>query len=613
MPQEGQLRFLPHGRIFPGSESGPDCVFACFLIIFFSPSSGDGYTFRAASIHGNAIFGNGHDIFTFNFTGNFTGNFPGHLASHVAGHLAGHLAGNLAGHVAARVSIGNAHRSPGRGSRAMTARPIMETVMDHADGAIPDCLSSGHFDRPLSGSVMAPGDKSLSHRALLIAAMASSPSRIDGLLESADVLHMAGALTALGIRIERDEKSASYRVFGCGTGGFAQPEKALDMGNSGTAARLLAGALATQRLSAYITGDASLCGRPMERIITPLSQMGAQFDCQTEHRLPMLLRGAVMPLPLEWHGTIASAQVKSAIILAGLNAPGRTRVVEPYPSRDHSERMLRFFGLRVDQPKPGMVIVEGEQEFAGCALRIAGDPSSCAVAVTAALLAPPGRVVCRGVCVNPLRTGFYRVLRDMGVNVTFSPGHPAGSSSGSFGGDMSRSGYGGEDVADIVIDGSSRTALMPIETRPERAGAMIDEYPLLAVICAFAKGKSRLRGLDELRHKESDRLSTLADNLIKAGVDARVDGDDLVIDADGTAPAGGTMINADLDHRMAMAFLVLGAAAKEPIIVDGCGAIATSFPGFISFMGDLGWRLSAAADRAHGAHGAHGPDGNIRP
>lgn len=441
--------------------------------------------------------------------------------------------------------------------------------------AIPDLLSSGSFSSPLAGSVQAPADKSLSHRALLITSMACGPSRITGLLESEDVLALMRALRALGVEIKREANDLGVltTVFGRGVGGFCPPEEVLDMGNSGTAVRLLAGALATQRLRAHMTGDRSLCHRPMDRIIKPLSRMGASFQCREGGKLPMVIDGAPIPMPMRWKNAVASAQVKSAILLAALNTPGRTSVIEPRPSRDHTERMLRFFGVRVDISPNHTVSLNGEQEFNGRDMTIAGDPSSCAFAAAAAALTPSSRIVCTRLCINPLRMGFYRHLQAMGVDVTIS----------------AKGSMAGEEVADITITGPD--VLRPVETLPNDVPSMIDEYPLLAVLCARASGVSRLRGLDELRHKESDRLDGLARNLRHCGVDARIEGDDLTITADGTLPVGGGVIDANFDHRIAMSFLILGAAAQRPINVTGCRTIATSFPDFPATMRSLGWEL----------------------
>jgi 3-phosphoshikimate 1-carboxyvinyltransferase len=429
--------------------------------------------------------------------------------------------------------------------------------------------------QPLAGSIAVPGDKSISHRALMFGALAVGRTRITGLLEGEDVLRTASAMRALGADISRD--GADWVVSGRGIGGLTEPADVLDMGNSGTAARLLAGILATHDVYAVMTGDASLRKRPMARVIEPLRMTGAEFFSRAGGRMPLTVLGARDALPVSYRLPVASAQVKSAILLAGLNAPGITEVEEPEPTRDHSENMLKHFGANISVAVSGhgrVIRLTGQPELRGADVAVPGDPSSAAFPLAAALLVPGSSVTVQGVGLNPLRTGLFATLREMGAMLNV----------------QNERIEGGEPVGDIV---ASYTELRAVDVPARRAPSMIDEYPVLAVLCAAARGTSRLRGLHELRVKESDRLAATAALLRVNGVHVEIEGDDLIIHGTGTIPGGG-LVETHMDHRLAMSALVLGQVAKEPVSIDDARFIDTSFPGFLRLMRGLGARMEAA-------------------
>jgi len=446
--------------------------------------------------------------------------------------------------------------------------------------ARPAPLAAQMIARPsgrLSGRVRAPGDKSMSHRALMFGALALGETRIEGLLTGEDVLSTAAALRALGATIVPE--NGVWRVRGFGVGGAREPEGVLDLGNSGTSARLLAGILASHPFTSFMTGDASLRRRPMQRVIEPLRRMGARFEAREGGRLPLAIVGTDEMVPIEYTLPVASAQVKSAILLAGLNTAGETTVIEPEPTRDHTERLMRHFGaeLRVESMngKGRRITVVGWPELKAQEIVVPGDPSSAAFAVVAACISPGSEIVVENVGVNPLRAGLYTTLQEMGADIVFE----------------NRRERGGEPVADLRVKGG---ALLGIDVPAERAPTMIDEYPVLAVAAACARGTTRLRGLAELRAKESDRLASVAAGLAVNGVRHEVAADQLTVQGDGRAPAGGGLVKTHLDHRIAMSFLVLGLAAREPVAVDDASPIETSFPGFASLMGSLGAKIEAA-------------------
>jgi 3-phosphoshikimate 1-carboxyvinyltransferase len=435
-------------------------------------------------------------------------------------------------------------------------------------------LAARRSPRPLSGRVAVPGDKSISHRALMLAALAVGRTEIRGLLEGEDVLATAAALRAMGADITR-EGDGRWVVHGVGLGGLAEPAEIIDLGNSGTAARLLLGILATHPFTTFVTGDASLRSRPMRRVIDPLSQFGAHFVTREGGRLPLAVTGAADPVPQTYRLPVPSAQVKSAVLLAGLNTPGETTVIEPQPTRDHTERMLEHFGatVRVEPDDGGArhITVAGYPELTAAAAPIVvpGDPSSAAFPIVAALVVPGSDVTIAGVGLNPTRAGLVASLQEMGADIALEKARVEG----------------GEPVADLHVRAG---ALKGADIPPERAPTMIDEYPILAVAASYAKGRTVMRGLGELRVKESDRLAAIATGLASSGVRVDVQGDDLIVEGSGKPPQGGARIATQLDHRIAMAFLVFGLGAQQPLTIDDARPIATSFPDFVPLMNRLG-------------------------
>lgn len=426
---------------------------------------------------------------------------------------------------------------------------------------------------PLRGRCRVPGDKSISHRALMLGGIAMGETVIDGLLEGEDVLATARAMAALGAQVRRDD-DGSWRVRGRGVGALIEPDDVLDMGNAGTGVRLLMGLVASQPITCLFTGDASLRRRPMGRVTDPLARIGARAHGREGGRLPLALVGTGSPVPILYESPVASAQVKSAVLLAGLNIPGETTVIEPLPSRDHTERMLRAFGAEVvtETLADGRqrATVTGEAELTGRPVAVPADPSSAAFPLVAALLVPGSEVILDHVGVNPWRTGLLDTLAEMGADITRQGQHEAA----------------GEPVADLRVRSGP---LRGVDVPADRAPSMIDEYPILAVAAALAEGTTRMRGLAELRVKESDRLTGMAEGLAACGVDVTIEGDDLIVTGTGGRPvAGGATIATRLDHRIAMAFLVLGLAAEAPVAIDDDAPIATSFPGFVALMRDLG-------------------------
>ena len=434
----------------------------------------------------------------------------------------------------------------------------------------------------LSGTVRVPGDKSISHRALIVSALAVGESRIDGLLEGEDVLATAAALRALGASIERTG-AGEWSVHGTGIGGLAEPDTILDLGNSGTAARLLLGVLGTHPLTATMTGDASLRTRPMGRVAEPLRAMGAVVAAREDDLLPLTVTGARDPVPIEYALPVASAQVKSAILLAALNTPGETTVIEPRRTRDHSELMLRRYGVEIavaEKDGGRAITLRGQPEISGRAVSVPGDPSSAAFPGVAALLVPGSRVHIPEVGLNPTRTGLFDCLDEMGAAVAVERAGTAEA----------------EPVGGLTFSHAGDARLRAIDVPAGRAPRMIDEYPILAVAAAFAEGTTRMHGLGELRVKESDRLAAIADGLRAAGVGAAIEGDTLIVEGCGGRPPGGATIDAAHDHRIAMAFLVLGLACERPIAVAGTETIDTSFPGFAAAMNGLGAAIAPLDD-----------------
>ncbi|QIG96111.1 MULTISPECIES: 3-phosphoshikimate 1-carboxyvinyltransferase [unclassified Bradyrhizobium] len=425
---------------------------------------------------------------------------------------------------------------------------------------------------PLAGKVRVPGDKSISHRALILGALSVGETRISGLLEGEDVLNTAKSMRALGAKVERTAPF-TWSVAGVGVGGFAQPTAALDFGNSGTGCRLVMGAVAGCPIAAIFDGDASLRTRPMRRILDPLELMGARTsDIREGGRLPLTLHGARYPVPIVYKTPVASAQIKSAVLLAGLSAPGITTVIEQEASRDHTELMLKHFGAEISSETEGShgrrITLNGEPELHGADVVVPADPSSASFPIVAALIVEGSDVVFSDVMTNPLRTGLFTTLREMGASIEESDVR----------------GDAGEPMAQLRVRASK---LKGVEVPPERAPSMIDEYLVLAVAAAFAEGTTIMRGLQELRVKESDRLEATADMLRVNGVKVEVSGDDLIVEGRGHVPGGG-LVATHMDHRIAMSALVMGCASDRPVKIDDTGFIATSFPDFIPMMRALG-------------------------
>lgn len=431
---------------------------------------------------------------------------------------------------------------------------------------------TAHPAQPLRGIAEIPGDKSVSHRALIFGAMAVGETVVTGLLEGEDVLDTAKAMRALGAQVTRDE-GGTWRIHGVGTGGFTEPEDVLDHGNAGTGCRLVMGAVATHGFATTFTGDASLRSRPMKRILDPLALFGARSEGRSGGRLPLTLIGTADPVPVTYTLPVPSAQVKSAVLLAGLNAPGKTTVIEPEATRDHTERMLRGFGadLTVEDTSEGRVItLTGQPELNPCTIAVPRDPSSAAFPVVAALLVPGSDITVPGVSRNPTRDGLYTTLQEMGADITFENNREEG----------------GEPVADLRVRGSALTGVI---VPPERAASMIDEYPILSVTAAFAEGRTIMQGVGELRVKESDRIAAMEAGLNANGVRTSSTEDSFTVEGCGAGGVtGGAQVATHLDHRIAMSFLVMGMAAQNPVTIDDARPVATSFPNFTTLMGELG-------------------------
>jgi 3-phosphoshikimate 1-carboxyvinyltransferase len=432
---------------------------------------------------------------------------------------------------------------------------------------------------PLTGRARVPGDKSISIRALILGALTVGETRIGGMLEGEDALNTAKAMQSLGAQVGAKVARTGERqwlVHGVGVGGFAEPKHPLDFGNSGTGCRLALGAVAGCPITATFDGDASLRSRPMRRVLDPLERIGARTLASADGRLPLTLAGARDPLSIVFKPPAPSAQLKSATLLAGLSAPGETIVVEAEATRDHTEKMLAYFGadVRVEtlEGNGRCIRLTGQPELTPQPITVPADPSSAAFPLVAALLVPHSDVVLDGVMMNPLRTGLLTTLREMGASIEVLEPHQ----------------QGGEEVADLRVRAGQLNA---VEVPASRAPTMIDEYPILAVAAAFAEGVTVMRGLKELRVKESDRLAATAALLRDNGVTAEIEGDDLIVQGGGKV-AGGGLVQTHMDHRIAMAALVLGLASERPVRIDDSSFIATSFPGFVELMRSLGADLS---------------------
>ena len=434
---------------------------------------------------------------------------------------------------------------------------------------------------PLSGTIRVPGDKSISHRSLMFGTLAVGETRIEGLLEAEDVLATAAAMKALGANV-RHLGPGAWSVDGVGVGGLSEPETALDFGNAGTGVRLTMGMVASHALTATFIGDASLSRRPMGRVLDPLRDMGAEVLARAGDRLPLTVRGPETALPISYRVPVPSAQVKSAVLLAGLNAPGVTTVIEPIPTRDHTERMLIGFGahLEIEQAADGERILRltGQPDLKPQAITVPGDPSSAAFMIVAALIVPGSDVTVRDMLLNPHRTGILKTLEEMGADISIENVRETG----------------GEMLGDVR---ARHSRLRGITVPAERAPSMIDEYPVLAMAAAFAEGETRMLGLHELTVKESDRLAAVADGLAANGV-PHEKGDDWLTVTGGARVNGGGTVTTHLDHRIAMSFLVLGLASENPVSVDDGAPIATSFPDFNDLMAGLGGRIDIQAEDA---------------
>jgi 3-phosphoshikimate 1-carboxyvinyltransferase len=444
-----------------------------------------------------------------------------------------------------------------------------DTILTHSDQPTPlTARSSG----PLIGNVRVPGDKSISHRALILGSLSVGKTSISGLLEGEDVLNTAKSMRALGAHVERTGDFA-WAVRGVGVAGFTEPSAPLDFGNSGTGCRLVMGAVAGCPVTAVFDGDASLRSRPMRRVLDPLELMGAKVAVGGEGgRLPLRLQGARDPVPIFYRTPVASAQIKSAVLLAGLAAPGTTTVIEQEASRDHTELMLKHFGAEIASKPEGShgrkIALTGQGELHGAEVVVPADPSSAAFPIVAALIVEGSDIVLSDVMTNPLRTGLFKTLREMGAFIEESEAR----------------GDAGEPMAQLRVRASK---LRGVEVPPERAPSMIDEYLVLAVAASFAEGTTIMRGLHELRVKESDRLAATAAMLRVNGVKVEISGDDLIVEGKGHVPGGG-LVATHMDHRIAMSALVMGLAADQPVTVDDTAFIATSFPDFVPMMRSLG-------------------------
>jgi 3-phosphoshikimate 1-carboxyvinyltransferase len=442
--------------------------------------------------------------------------------------------------------------------------------------AAPSTPLTARRGAPLQGRIRVPGDKSISHRALILAALTVGESTVSGLLEGEDVIHTADAMRALGARLERTAEGI-WRIHGVGVGGFATPSGPLDFGNSATGCRLAIGAVAGCPVTATFVGDASLSKRPMRRVFEPLTKMGARvIDAVDGDRLPLTLQGAADPIPITYESPVPSAQLKSAVLLAGLAAPGETTVIEAEATRDHTERLLKHFGAKIASKPHGehgrRITLQGQPELEAANVVVPADPSSAAFPLVAALIVPGSDLILDAVMTNPLRTGLFATLREMGANIEV----------------LATRDDGGEEVADLRVTASK---LKGVEVPATRAPSMIDEYLILAVAASFAEGVTRMRGLQELRVKESDRLEATADMLRVNGVSVEIEGDDLIVHGKGSV-AGGGEVATHMDHRIAMSALMMGLASDNPVSIDDSAVIATSFPGFVELMRSLGADLS---------------------
>ncbi|NDE90534.1 MAG: 3-phosphoshikimate 1-carboxyvinyltransferase [Alphaproteobacteria bacterium] len=435
---------------------------------------------------------------------------------------------------------------------------------------------SSHKAQSLTGEMAVPGDKSISHRALMLGGMAIGKTTIRGLLEGEDVLNTGKALSLMGVKSGKNA-DGSWWVQGVGVGGLLEPSNVLDLGNSGTSTRLLMGLVGSYGFTSFFTGDDSLRKRPMARVTIPLQQMGVAFHSRSSGRLPLAVIGTSSPIPITYSLPVASAQVKSAVLLCGLNTAGITTVIEPTPTRDHTETMLEHFGAKITYAKnkdgKNVIHLHGQPELIAKDIDVPSDPSSAAFPVAAALITPGSNLLVKNVCINPLRAGFYDTVREMGADIVFENERM----------------QAGEKVADIRV---KHSALKGVHVPASRAASMIDEYPILSVLAAFADGSTTMDGLEELRVKESDRLAMVASGLAACSVEHEIKGNTLIVHGNGKAPKGNADILTAMDHRIAMSFLVMGLASSEPVRIDDGSFINTSFPNFVRLMNGLGAKIS---------------------
>jgi len=456
----------------------------------------------------------------------------------------------------------------------MSAKPLLTMNQDQKNKT----LSSNFFSSKssdLNGEITIPGDKSISHRCVILSSLAIGESKINGLLNSSDVNCTINAMKSFGANIDMSSKD-ECTVNGIGIGSLKQPDNPLDFGNSGTAVRLILGLVSTYPIETHFTGDESLIQRPMRRVTDPLTNFGAYFELRNKEFLPIVVKGANLPIPITHEMEVASAQVKSAILLAGLNAPGITTVVEKEKTRDHTETLLKYYGYEINQEErnnKNFISLEGQKFLSPVNIKVPGDPSSAAYPVVAGLICKNSNIKIKNVLLNPTRDGLYRCLDEMGANITYS----------------NKKNEAGEITYDLEVKSSS---LKPIDVPEERAPSMIDDYPILAVAASLTNGISIFRGLSELKVKESDRLLGIYNFLSKNGIEVKIDSNNLIINGSSLGPKGGGLVETNLDHRIAMSSTILGMVSDESIRIDDIETIKTSFPNFIELMKKLGARIS---------------------
>lgn len=456
----------------------------------------------------------------------------------------------------------------------MSAKPLLTMNQDQKNKTLSsNFLSSKSSD--LNGEITIPGDKSISHRCVILSSLAIGESKINGLLNSSDVNCTINAMKSFGASIDMSSND-ECTVNGIGIGSLKQPDNPIDFGNSGTAVRLILGLVSTYPIETHFTGDESLTQRPMRRVTDPLTDFGANFELRNKEFLPIIVKGANLPIPITYEMEVASAQVKSAILLAGLNAPGITTVVEKEKTRDHTETLLKYYGYEISQEErnnKNFISLEGQKYLSPVNIKVPGDPSSAAYPVVAGLICKNSNIKIKNVLLNPTRDGLYRCLDEMGAKITYS----------------NKKNEAGEITYDLEVKSSS---LKPIDVPAERAPSMIDDYPILAVAASLTNGISIFRGLSELKVKESDRLLGIYNFLSKNGIDVKIDSNNLIINGSSGGPKGGGLVETNLDHRIAMSSIILGMVSDEPIRIDDIETIKTSFPNFIELMKKLGARIS---------------------